>query len=401
MKTVLIIGGGASGMAAALSAAASPDNCVVLLERQARVGRKLLSTGNGRCNLTNMSISPANYHGEEASFTKPALSAYPPESILSWFRSLGLVCTEQPGGRVYPFSDSASSVLDVLRYAMESSGVCLHTGESVLSASCRKGCFYVQTTSSAYQADALIVACGGKAGGKVGGVTDGYDILRSFGHRCSRLYPALVPLHTDTDYPRALKGIRTDARIRLISGSSLLAESCGEVQFTEKGISGPAVFDVSRAASIQGGELELDLFRSLPASELLALLRQRRGISPDLEAGSVFVGMLHSRLSSVIVRAASIRPSVPLKSLTDTELSLLAEKAKNFRLRVTGTDSFDAAQVTAGGILTSDFAPETLESRLVPGLFACGEVLDVDGDCGGYNLQWAWASGLLAGRLAK
>ena len=115
MKTVLIIGGGASGMAAALSAAASPDNCVVLLERQARVGRKLLSTGNGRCNLTNMSISPANYHGEEASFTKPALSAYPPESILSWFRSLGLVCTEQPGGRVYPFSDSASSVLDVLR----------------------------------------------------------------------------------------------------------------------------------------------------------------------------------------------------------------------------------------------------------------------------------------------
>lgn len=401
MKTVLIIGGGASGMAAALSAAASPDNRVVLLERQARVGRKLLSTGNGRCNLTNMSCSPAHYHGEEASFVIPALSAYPPEGILSWFRSLGLVCTEQPGGRVYPFSDSASSVLDVLRYALESSGVRLCAGESVLSASFSKGCFQVQTTSSAYQADALIVACGGKAGGKVGGVSDGYDILRSFGHRCSRLYPALVPLHTDTDYPRALKGIRTDAHIRLAGGSSLLAESCGEVQFTEKGISGPAVFDVSRAASVQGGELELDLFRGLSAPELLALLRQRRGISPDLEAGSAFVGMLHSRLSSVLVRAASIRPSVPLKSLTDRELSLLAEKAKKFRLRVTGTDSFDAAQVTAGGILTADFSPETLESRLVPGLFACGEVLDVDGDCGGYNLQWAWASGLLAGRIAK
>ena len=401
MKTVLIIGGGASGMAAALSAAASPDNRVVMLERQARVGRKLLSTGNGRCNLTNMSCSPAHYHGEEASFVIPALSAYPPEGILSWFRSLCLVCTEQPGGRVYPFSDSASSVLDVLRYALESSGVRLCAGESVLSASFSKGCFQVQTTSSAYQADALIVACGGKAGGKVGGVSDGYDILRSFGHRCSRLYPALVPLHTDTDYPRALKGIRTDAHIRLAGGSSLLAESCGEVQFTEKGISGPAVFDVSRAASVQGGELELDLFRGLSAPELLALLRQRRGISPDLEAGSAFVGMLHSRLSSVLVRAASIRPSVPLKSLTDRELSLLAEKAKKFRLRVTGTDSFDAAQVTAGGILTADFSPETLESRLVPGLFACGEVLDVDGDCGGYNLQWAWASGLLAGRIAK
>ena len=348
-----------------------------------------------------MSCSPAHYHGEEASFVIPALSAYPPEGILSWFRSLGLVCTEQPGGRVYPFSDSASSVLDVLRYALESSGVRLCAGESVLSASFSKGCFQVQTTSSAYQADVLIVACGGKAGGKVGGVSDGYDILRSFRHRCSRLYPALVPLHTDTDYPRALKGIRTDAHIRLAGGSSLLAESCGEVQFTEKGISGPAVFDVSRAASVQGGELELDLFRGLSAPELLALLRQRRGISPELEDVSGFVGMLHSRLSSVLVRAASIRPSVPLKSLTDRELSLLAEKAKKFRLRVTGTDSFDAAQVTAGGILTADFSPETLESRLVPGLFACGEVLDVDGDCGGYNLQWAWASGLLAGRIAK
>lgn len=401
MKTVLITGGGASGMAAALSAAASPETQVILLERQARVGRKLLSTGNGRCNLTNMSCSPANYHGEEASFVIPALSAYPPESVLRWFRSLGLVYAEQPDRRVYPFSDTASSVLDVLRYALESSGVSLHTGESVVSASRSGGYFHVKTSDSVYKSDALIIACGGKAGGKVGGVSDGYDLLRSFGHRCSRLYPALVPLHTDTDFPRALKGIRTDARVRLFSGTSLLAESSGEVQFTEKGVSGPAVFDISRAASVHGGDLELDLLRTLPQPELLTLLRQRKAMSPDMEAGSAFVGLLHSRLSSVVVRAASIRPSVPMKDLSENDLSLLAEKAKSFRLRVTGTDSFDAAQVTAGGILTSDFSPETLESRLVPGLFACGEVLDVDGDCGGYNLQWAWASGLLAGRLAK
>ena len=401
MKTVLITGGGASGMAAALSAAASPENRVILLERQARVGRKLLSTGNGRCNLTNMSCSPANYHGEEAAFVIPALSAYPPESILSWFRSLGLVYTEQPDRRVYPLSDTATSVLDVLRYALESSGVSLHTGESVLSAYRSGGSFQVQTSSSVYKADALIIACGGKAGGKVGGVSDGYELLRSFGHRCSRLYPALVPLHTDTDFPRALKGIRTDAHVRLFGGSSLLAESSGEVQFTERGVSGPAIFDISRTASVYGGDLELDLLRTLSLSELFSLLRQRKAMSPDVEAGSAFVGLLHSRLSSVVVRAASIRPSVSMKDLSENELSRLAEKAKGFRLCVTGTDSFDAAQVTAGGILTSDFSPDTLESRLVPGLFACGEVLDVDGDCGGYNLQWAWASGLLAGRLAQ
>ena len=401
MNTVLITGGGASGMAAALSAAASPETRVVLLERQARVGRKLLSTGNGRCNLTNLTCSPVHYHGEEASFVIPALAAYPPEKILSWFRSLGLVVTEQSDGRVYPFSDTASSVLDVLRYALESSGVSLYAGESVVSASFSGGRFHVRTASSAYEADRLIVACGGKAGGKVGGVSDGYELLRSFGHRCSRLYPALVPLHTDTDFPRALKGIRTDAYVRLFSGSSLLAESSGEVQFTEKGVSGPAVFDVSRSASVHGGDLELDLFRALPQSELFTLLRQRRTMSPDLEAGSAFVGMLHSRLSSVIVRAASVRPSVPMKELSDGDLHRIAGKAKAFRLRVTGTDSFDAAQVTAGGILTADFSPDTMESRLVPGLFACGEVLDVDGDCGGYNLQWAWASGLLAGRSAR
>lgn len=401
MKTVLIIGGGASGMAAALSAAAFPENRVTLLERQARVGRKLLSTGNGRCNLTNMSCSPVNYHGEEASFVIPALSAYPPENILGWFRSLGLMTTKQPDNRVYPFSDTAASVLDVLRYALESSGAILRTGESALSVSKNGGHFEIRTTASTWQADALIVACGGKAGGKVGGVSDGYEILRSFGHRCSRLYPALVPLHTDTDFPRSLKGIRTDACVRLFSGSSLLAESSGEVQFTEKGVSGPAVFDISRTASIHGGELELDLLRGLSAREVLEHLVQRRALSPELEAGSAFVGMLHNRLSSVLVRAASLRPSVPMKCLSDSDLSLLADTAKAFRLRVTGTDSFDAAQVTAGGILTSDFSPDTLESRLVPGLFACGEVLDVDGDCGGYNLQWAWASGLLAGRLAR
>ena len=401
MKTVIVAGGGASGMAAALSAAASPENRVILLERQARVGRKLLSTGNGRCNLTNRNCSPARYHGEEASFAVPVLSSCNPESVLSWFRSLGLVCTEQADGRVYPLSDFASSVLDVLRFALDGAGVRVQTGESVLSA-CRKDSqFQVVTEKAAYRADAMIIACGGKAGGKVGGVADGYNLLCSFGHRCSKLYPALVPVHTDTDYPRALKGIRTDAGIQLLNGSALSAEACGEIQFTEKGLSGPAIFDVSRAAAVNGGELELDLLRSLSRGEVFSLLQQRRSASPDLEAGNAFVGILHSRLSTVVVKAASVRPSALMKELSDGDLSRMADRAKSFRLRVTGTDSFDTAQVTAGGILTEDFSPDTLESRLVPGLFACGEVLDVDGDCGGYNLQWAWASGITAGRLAK
>ena len=177
--------------------------------------------------------------------------------------------------------------------------------------------------------------------------------------------------------------------------------SRGELQFTEKGVSGPAAFDLSREAASGGGEIRADFLPDLSAAEVLSLLRQRKDLSPEAENGSVFTGLLHSRLGMAVVRASGVKPSGTIGCLTERELDSLARCAKDFRLRVTGTDGFDSAQVTAGGIRTDDFDPVTLESRLVPGLFACGEVLDVDGDCGGYNLQWAWASGYRAGRLGR
>ena len=399
MKNVVIIGGGASGMAAALTAAEKKENSVILLERQSRVGRKLLATGNGRCNLTNTGAALGNYHGKNPSFAQPALKAFPPEAVLAWFRSLGLVTTEQYGGRVFPLSESAGSVLDVLRFALASAGVAIHAGEVAKRVEDNNGKLIVVTDQASYRADAVIVACGGKAGGKLGGVSDGYDLLSSLGHRCTPLYPALVPLKTDTDYPRSLKGVRTEAAIRLVREGKLCGESRGELQFTEKGVSGPAAFDLSREASVGGGELILDFLPDLPEEEVTELLCRRQELSPELENGSVFAGMLHSRLGMAIVRASGIRPSGIVRELTARDFLNLSKTAKAFCLRVTGTDSFDNAQITAGGICTDDFDPDTLESRLVPGVFACGEVLDLDGDCGGYNLQWAWASGRKAGRL--
>ena len=401
MNTVAVVGGGASGMMAALKAAEDHNNKVLLFERQSRVGRKLLATGNGRCNLTNAGASAENYHGADPTFASFALSSFPPAAALAFFRGLGLVCTEQYGGRVYPLSDAAGSVLDVLRFALDSAGVELHPAETVTALQRCKDSFAVQTDLAVYHPEYVVIACGGKAGGKLGGVSDGYDLLRSLGHRCTKLYPSLVPLRTDTDYPRSLKGVRADASVKLCSGTSVLAESCGEVQFVEKGVSGPAVFDVSREASVHGGELLLDFMRGFSAPEIQQLLLQRRSLSPELENANVFAGLLHSRLGLVLVKYAGLKPSDKIGSLSAKDIARLAEAAKAFRLRVTGTDSFDTAQVTAGGISVDDFNPRTLESKLAPGLFACGEVLDIDGDCGGYNLQWAWASGALAGRLGK
>jgi len=401
MKQVAVIGGGASGMTAALTAAEDSGNQVLLIEKQPRVGKKLLATGNGRCNLTNLNASAAHYHGTHPEFVQPALDRFPPETVLDYFYRLGLVCSRQYGGRVYPLSGSAASVLDVLRYALDSRHVTVLTDRAVTRI-CRKNHgFTIETGEETFRADTLIVACGGLAGGRNGGAPDGYDLLKSLGHHCTGLYPALVPLRTDTDYPRSLKGIRSDARLRLIRNGTLLAEGKGELQFVEKGISGPAAFDISRAASVNGGTVHIDFLGDLTVPALLALLVQRRTASPELEASALFSGIVHSRIGTVLVKAAGFRPSAPLRDFTDRDLQRLAETAKDFTLPVRGTESFDAAQVTAGGISTAEFFPQTLESRLVPGLYACGEVLDIDGDCGGYNLQWAWASGRLAGRMEQ
>ena len=402
METVIILGAGASGMVAALTAAESKNRRVLLLERQQRVGRKLLATGNGRCNLTNTGASPARYHGAEADFVRPALAAFPPEATLEFFRELGLVTVTEPGGRVYPLSDSANSVVDVLRFALDAAGVELRSSCPARALRREKsGGFSVVTDAETLRADRLIVACGGAAGAKLGGVGDGYELLAMLGHKRTALYPSLAPILTEPEYPRALKGVRADCRLRLIGGGETLAETAGELQFTETGVSGPAAFDLSRAASVGGKGLTLtaDFFREHPADAVPALLRARRSRFPALNASEALTGMLHNRLGRMLVKYAGLDANAPLSSLSDGDLRRLAQSCRDFRLAVRGVAGFDAAQVTAGGVRTSGFNPETLESWFVPGLFACGEVLDVDGDCGGFNLQWAWASGRLAGRL--
>ena len=402
MRTVAVIGGGASGIMAALTAAEDPENRVLLLERQQRIGRKLLATGNGRCNLTNTGAELENYHGEQRDFALPALEKFPPAAVLAFFEELGLLTVEEYGGRVYPLSNSANSVLDVLRFQLEKAGVEVRTACPVRTLRREKRGYTVVTDEAELSADAVIVACGGAAGEKLGGVMDGYELLKPLGHKRTALRPALVQLRTEADYPRALKGIRVQARLRLLSGGELLGESRGELQFTDNGVSGPAAFDLSRAVSAGGEGLRLQI-RLLPLEEeaALALLKKRRERFPALEAAELFTGMLQNRLGRMLVRYAGIEQTKPLGALSDRELERALGAAMAFTLKVLGTEDFGHAQVTAGGVRTAGFNPETLESWFCPGLFVCGELLDIDGDCGGYNLQWAWASGRLAGRLGK
>lgn len=395
-----IIGGGASGMAAALASAENKENQVILLERQARLGRKLQATGNGRCNLTNLHAAQGGYHGDEASFSEYAISAFPPETALEWFSGLGLFTVAEDSGRVYPYSDQANSVVDVLRFALEQPNITVKTGVEIEKVKRTSSGFHLEGSGESVDCDKLIIACGGLAGTKLGGGMAGYKFLRGLGHHCTKLRPALVQLKSSWGGCTGLKGVRANCRAAIYQDDRLHSQSLGELQFTEYGLSGPVIFEISRDACQGKGSwfCRLDFLPEIGEDRLLAELTRRR--STQLPASELLTGILHNRLGRVLTQAAGIGAQKPIPALSDAELAEVAAKVKAFDVPLTEPMGMDSAQVTAGGIFTQEFDSTTMESRLVPGLYACGEVLDVDGDCGGYNLQWAWSSGRLAGLSA-
>ena len=389
-----IIGGGASGMAAALAAAENPNAKVLVFERQARVGKKLLATGNGRCNLSNLHALEGGYHGEEPSFADFALEKLSPVATLEWFRSLGLFTVAEDSGRVYPYSDQANSVVDVLRLALQKENITLHTSFEVQKIRKQENGFLI---NDEYFCDKLIIACGGLAGTKLGGSMAGYKLLAKFGHKSTKLRPNLVQIKCDWHGSAALKGVRANCNVKILRDGETFNESTGELQFTEMGLSGPVIFEISRDVCYGSGEwtAKLDL---LPACEEETLLRElMRRKQTALPTEELLTGILHNRLGRVLSKSVGIPGNGFVKDLSDNSLQELCCAVKMLEIRLTEPLGMDAAQVTAGGVYTRDFDPATMESKLVPGLYACGEVLDIDGDCGGYNLQWAWSSGRLAG----
>ena len=392
---IAVIGGGASGLMAAI-AAKNRDTRVTIYERGARVGRKILATGNGRCNMTNMMANEGNYYGKEPSFTRGAIRRFWVRETLDLFSELGVLWKEERDGKVYPYSDTASSVLDVLRRRVDMLGIITQCSCDVKAV--RKNgnrfviTFYGGRTENA---DRVILATGGRAAPSLGSAGGGYPILESFGHRITELAPSLVQIKTDADMVRPLKGIKLNARLT-IGGKS----ETGEVLFTDYGLSGPPVFSLSAVLG-RNSYAELDIMPEYSFEDVLTMLKARCAYLINIELAEYFTGMLNKRVGQAVLKAAGAAPLSRIASeLTERELKRIASVIKAWRFDIRGTMSWNNAQVTKGGAVTAQFDPSTMQSRLVKGLFACGELLDIDGDCGGYNLQWAWSSGYLAGAAA-
>lgn len=372
-QLVAVIGGGAGGLCAAIAAGRAGAD-VVIFEQANRVGKKLLKTGNGRCNLSNMEVTPDDYNHPD--FVEPTLREYFCEELLDFFGSLGLWTVTDEEGRVYPRSDTAASVLDVLRLECEEMEVGERCSMEITGIAPQGHGFYLTArTGETFFVDRVIVATGG-----------GTSLLRPLGHKMVPFSPILCPLKTDAESIRGLTGLRCACCAELIRrGKSVYAED-GEILFRDFGVSGILALNLSRYA-LPGDTLSLDLMPELSFDDLKTRLQQqrmRRGFDADL-----FTGIFHRRLGEAIARRA--------KSDDPAELARII---KDYRLSVLGPGDTQHAQVTRGGADIAEFDPETMESRRVPGLYAVGEALDIDGACGGYNLHWAFASGLRAGRSA-
>lgn len=394
-NSVAVIGGGASGIFAAL-AAAHEGSEVTIYESCDRIGKKILATGNGRCNMTNLGAAENNYHGKNPSFINGVKDRFWVKETLDLFEEMGLLYKSEEKGKVYPYSDSATSVLDVLRAELESSNIKIVTNTEICEIVKKKnGFMLISFNKERFFANKVIVATGGKAAPALGSKGSGYQILQKFGHTLTKLKPSLVQLCTDSDVPKKLKGIKVLAKLSIENLSDT-----GEVLFTDYGLSGPPVFYLSAYAK-ENSVAKIDLMPHFSEEEMLNILYTRICKNPKTELGRFFVGMLQKRVGEVFLKSIDIAPlSRTADSLLEEEINKIAHSLKNWEFKISGTMSWNNAQVTRGGILTDEFSKETLESKNQPGLYACGEILDIDGDCGGYNLQWAWASGYIAGMSA-
>ncbi len=402
----VVVGGGAAGLAAAcfLGRAASAQGVhrrILLLEKAPRVGKKLLATGNGTCNITNMNADARRYHGAP-SLAAAVLRAFPPSQAVAFFRSIGVDCLVRDDGKVYPYSEQAAAVLDALRMECASVGVEIRCDAAVTAIKPMRDGFSLSLADGRLTARQVLVCVGGAAAPSLGGSADGYSLLTALGYGKTPLFPSIVQLRTATDFVRAVKGIRVDATVGLYLDGQPQAENTGEVLFTDYGVSGPAVMQISRVAGDwerrRQGNLtaRLDLLPQWSEKELIARVTERSQLSGrTLE--DLLTGLLHKRVGQTVLRVAGVLPLTrSAHTLTAEECRRVTATIKNWELPVIGTQGFGGAQVTAGGIDASAFAADTLMSRRHCGLFAAGEMLDVDGDCGGFNLQFAWSSAYVA-----
>ncbi len=401
---LIIAGGCASGLCAAVNAARlHPGISIAVIEKLPRVGKKLLATGNGRCNLSNINAAAHPYRN--ADFAAYALKKYDVNNTLEFFESLGLLTYTDTEGRVYPLSNTAASVLDALRFASAAEGVEMICDTEIIKVE-KNGDFFIINDSC--RCKRMIAALGGKAAKVHGTDGDGYPLMRSLGHSVTALYPALSPLNAQSSATKSLKGVRVhSAELTACCGDRVIAQSRGEILFTEYGLSGIAAMElsaaISRALDKSVKEIcftNIDFAPDMPIDELLEHLKKVKKIKGFISIDNLLTGILPKAVGNALCKAIDLyKGDLLIKDLSDNDIAGVAACIKKMSIPVSSASGFDSAQVTSGGVNVDEISPETLESKLCSGLYLAGELIDVDGGCGGYNLQWAWSSGLLAGEL--
>ncbi|MCR4788747.1 MAG: NAD(P)/FAD-dependent oxidoreductase [Lachnospiraceae bacterium] len=403
MKT-LIIGGGASGMTAAIFSALKGDD-VTIIEHNERLGKKILSTGNGRCNLTNRKLSgDIRTHFSELgcadeTFYRNIISKFGYEDTIDFFYGLGLM-TKERGDLVYPLSDQAGSVLDVLRFKVRDLDVKVLTECHVKDIKRKEdGSFFIVSDKGSFSCDKLIIATGSKAAPQTGSDGSGYEIAKKLGHRINEVRPGLVRLRSKDDFLRQVSGVRSQALLSLFDDDKKICSEEGEIQFTDHGISGIVTMNISNRLHLCGKKpvVHIDLIPNVPAEDFYKELVKRRESFPKRSAEDLVTGTVNKKLGLLSLKLSGIRQDTKAASISDEGLKNLAGHIRDLTVNIEGPDGFMDAQICLGGVDCSEL-DDGLQSRIVPGLYFCGEILDLHGDCGGYNLQLAWSTGAIAGR---
>ena len=403
MKTeIAVIGGGASGLMAAITAKKSGKE-VVILERKDRILKKVLITGNGRCNITNVNANISNYFGKNIFSVENILNRFTPQDTMDFFNGLGIVCNEENRGKVYPLSGQASSVVDALRFEAEKLGIKIETEFYVRKI--EKDGFKFRIYSEdrkKIEAGRVILAAGGQSYPELGSNGSGFELAKELGHSVTKLSPSIVQLKTEKNQVKGLQGIKTDVAVTAYGDNKKICTYDGELLFTDYGISGNVVFNISFVMPLyKNVEFEIDFMEKFDYNELYEMLKERKRILSHLTMEKYFNGMINKKLGQFLSKVSGIEKlSKPVKDLNDSDIRKLCTVLKKYRVKILETTGFKNAQVTAGGVSLDEVNTETLESKIVKGLYFSGEVLDVYGECGGFNLQWAWASGYIAGENA-
>jgi len=403
---LIIIGGGASGLIAAITAKDMGMD-VAILEGTDRIGKKILTTGNGRCNITNINTSPAMYHSNNPSFYEPTLRAFGYLATESFFNSLGLPLVTLEEGKLYPMSLQASAVLDIFRLALEEKAIPLYINTKVKEIlPSNKGFKIFTCDNQVFESKKIILSTGGVSAPKTGSDGSGHSIARLLGHKIITPLPALVQLKLSYKSLKALSGIKFQGTAEVFSDGNSLRKEVGEILFTDYGISGPPILQLSRTAAyaLKTKEkvfIKIDLMNIFTKEDLIDFFENHWATFSYRSVHDSLIGILNKKLIPILLKEAGlVSIHKPCSDLEWVEKKNILKLFKEWEFEITATNSFNEAQITAGGIDTSEIIPETLESKLIPNLYFSGEVIDVDGDCGGFNLQWAWSSGYVAAKNA-